>query len=90
MLYAFAVEKALVESGFAFRGFEDVDAGITRWPMSEARISGEKLDRLVEPAERILTAWHNYADESAFIFVETDGEPHNTITPIAGRRSERY
>ena len=86
--YTFAMEKAPMETPVIVPGFEDVEAGIVKWPMSVVRIASEELERLTELADRILTAWRSYTDESAFIFAETDGEPHNTITPIARRRGE--
>ncbi|MCI9170116.1 MAG: UDP-glucose--hexose-1-phosphate uridylyltransferase [Lawsonibacter sp.] len=88
--YTFAMEKAPVETPVAFPGFEDVEAGIVKWPMSVVRISSENPERLIELADKILTAWRGYTDEEAFIFAETGGEPHNTITPIARRRGKRY
>ena len=88
--YTFAMEKALVETPFTFPGFEDVEAGIVKWPMSVVRISSEDPDRLIDLADKILTAWRGYTDEDVFIFSETDGVPHNTITPIARRRGEQY
>ena len=88
--YTFPMEVAPVETPFTFPGFEDVAAGIVKWPMSVVRISSENPDRLVELADKILTAWRGYTDEAAFIFAETDGEPHNTITPIARMRDGKY
>lgn len=88
--YEFAMAKAPVETTFTFPGFEDVEAGIVKWPMSVVRISSGNPERLIELADRILTAWRGYTDESAFIFAETDGEPHNTITPIARKRGDRF
>ena len=88
--YTFAMEKAPVEARFTFPGYEDVEAGIVKWPMSVVRIACEKPDRLVELADKILTAWRGYTDEAAFIFAETDGEPHSTITPIARKRGEKF
>lgn len=88
--YTFAMAKAPVETPYVFEGFEDVKAGIVKWPMSVIRISSENPDRLIELADRILTAWRSYTDESAFIFAESDGTPHNTITPIARKRDELY
>ena len=88
--YTFAMEKAPVETTVAFPGFEDVEAGIVKWPMSVVRISSENPERLIELADKILTAWRGYTDGEAFIFAETGGEPHNTITPIARRRGKRY
>ena len=73
-----------------FRGFEDVKAGIVKWPMSVIRLDGPDKERVAELADKILTAWRGYTDEDAFIFAETDGTPHNTITPIARRRGELY
>ena len=70
--------------------FEDVDAGIVHWPMSCIRLTSEDDARLVELADKILTAWRGYSDEKCFIFAETDGEPHNTITPIARMRDGKY
>ena len=88
--YTFAMAKAPVEKCFTVNGYEDVEAGIVKWPMSVIRIRSEKKDRLVDLADKILTAWRGYTDEASFIFAETDGEPHNTITPIARVRDGRY
>ena len=88
--YTFAMEKAPVETPFTFPGYEDIDAGIVKWPMSVVRIASENPERLIDLADRILTAWRGYTDKDAFIFAETDGEPHNTITPIARRRGEKF
>ena len=88
--YEFAMAKAPVETPFPFPGFEDVEAGIVKWPMSVVRIASVNPDRLVELADKILLAWRGYTDEAAFIFAETDGEPHSTITPIARKRGDRF
>ena len=88
--YTFAMEKAPVEETVTFPGYEDVEAGIVRWPMSVIRIRCADDKRLVDLAEKILTAWRGYSDPDAFIFAETDGEPHNTITPIARKRDGKY
>ena len=88
--YEFAMAKAPVEKEFAVKGFEDVQAGIVKWPMSVIRLRGEDTERIIALADKILTAWRGYTDESAFIFAETDGEPHNTITPIARKRGDKY
>ena len=88
--YTFAMEKAPIEQPVVFPGFEDIEAGIVKWPLSVIRISGICQERLVDLAVRILTAWRCYTDEGAFIFAETGGELHNTITPIARRREDRY
>ena len=88
--YTFAMERAPVERAVTFPGFEDVEAGIVRWPMSVLRLRCGDDERLVELADKILAAWRGYTDESAFVFAETEGEPHNTITPIARMRDGRY
>ncbi len=88
--YEFAMAKAPVEREFTVTGFEDVKAGVVKWPMSVIRISCEDSDRLIALADKILGAWRGYTDEAAFIYAETDGEPHNTITPIARKRGERF
>ena len=88
--YTFAMEKAPVERTITFRGFEDVEAGIVKWPMSVIRLRCKDDQRLVELAHRILAAWRGYTDEAAFVFAETDGEPHNTITPIARMREGQF
>lgn len=88
--YTFAMAKAPVERELTFAGFEDIKAGIVKWPMSVIRISGPHKERLIELADKILLAWRGYTDEAAFIFAETDGEPHNTITPIARRRGDDF
>ena len=88
--YTFAMERAPVERAVSFPGFGDVKAGIVRWPMSVLRLRSGDDSRLVELADRILKAWRGYTDEAAFIFAETGGEPHNTITPIARMRDGKY
>ncbi len=88
--HAFAMEKAPVQQHVTFRGFEDVEAGIVKWPMSVIRLRCKDDQRLVELADRILAAWRGYTDEAAFVFAETDGEPHNTITPIARMREGQF
>ena len=88
--YAFPMELSPVKKELTFAGFEDVKAGIVKWPMSVIRLDGPDKDRLVELADKILTAWRGYTDEAAFIFAETDGVPHSTITPIARRRGSDY
>ena len=88
--YAFAMEKAPVQQEVSFPGYQSVKAGIVKWPMSVLRLTGDNPDDIVDLADRILTSWRGYTDEEAFIFAETDGTPHNTITPIARRRGEQY
>ena len=88
--YTFAMETAGIEKELSFKGFEDITAGIVNWPMSVIRLTAADPARLVELADKILLAWRGYTDEAAVIYAETDGEPHNTITPIARRRGERY
>ena len=88
--YTFAMEKANDEMLLSFDGFEDVKASIVSWPMSVIRISGENKKTLCDLAEKILVAWRAYTDKDGYIFAETDGEPHNTITPIARRRDGKY
>ena len=88
--YTFAMAKAPIEKELHFDGFEDIKAGIVKWPMSVIRITGADKERLTELADKILLAWRGYTDEAAFVFAETDGEPHNTITPIARRRGEDF
>lgn len=88
--YEFAMERAPIEKEISFEGFEDVEAGIVRWPMSTIRLRSANKESIVELADKILTKWRGYTDESAFIFAETEGTPHNTITPIARRRGSDY
>lgn len=88
--YRFAMEKAGMEREVSFRGYEDIHAGIVKWPMSVIRLDGEDPARLAELADKILTIWRGYSDESVGVVAISDGEPHNTITPIARRRGELY
>ena len=88
--YEFAMAKAPVERSFQIKGFEDVKSGIVKWPMSVIRLSHPDYHRLIALADVILAKWRGYTDEEAFIFAETDGEPHNTITPIARKRGENF
>ena len=88
--YEFPMERAPIETPVCFAGFEDVAAGIVKWPMSTIRLRAADPARLVDLADKILNKWRGYTDEAAFIFAETDGEKHNTITPIARRRGADY
>lgn len=88
--YDFAMARAQVEKEFTIPGYEDVKAGIVKWPLSVIRIQSVDAERLVDLATHILECWRSYSDEAAFIFAETEGEPHNTITPIARRRGDLY
>ena len=88
--YTFAMEKAPVEKSVTIPGFEDVQTGIVKWPLSVIRLSAPDTGRIIELADHILKTWRGYTDEDAFIFAETDGEPHNTITPIARKRGDFY
>ena len=88
--YEFAMAKAPIETQVKFSGFEDVEAGIVKWPMSVIRISSKSKEKLVDLADKILTAWRGYTDENSFIYAETDGEKHNTITPIARKRDGKF
>ena len=88
--YRFAMETAGVEKALTFRDFEDIQAGILKWPMSVIRLRGSNPDRIADLADKILTCWRGYSDESVGVISFSDGEPHNTITPIARRRGEDY
>ena len=88
--YTFAMAKAPIEHKLTFKNFEDIEAGIIKWPMSVIRTRSENPNRLISLACKILDAWRDYTDEDAFIFAETDGEPHNTITPIARKNGNCY
>lgn len=88
--YEFAMAKAPIETQVKFSGFEDVEAGIVKWPMSVIRIASKSKERLVDLADKVLTSWRSYTDEDSFIYAETDGEKHNTITPIARMRNGKF
>ena len=88
--YTFAMERAPIETEISFEGYEDVKAGIVKWPMSVIRLNAKEPERLIDLADKILGSWRGYTDEAAMILAETDGEPHNTITPIARRRGEDF
>ena len=88
--YEFAMAKAPVEREFTVKGYEDVKAGIVKWPLSVIRLSCADEKRIIDLADHILKAWRGYTDEAAYVFAETDGEPHNTITPIARKRGDMY
>ena len=88
--YVFAMERAQVETALRFTGYEDISAGIVKWPMSVIRLRGTDRLRLAELADKILRRWRGWSDPAAMILAETEGTPHNTITPIARRRGEQY
>lgn len=84
--YTFAMSRAEIEKPIKLKGFEDIQAGIVKWPMSVIRIKAKDYNRLVDAADKILKCWREYSDPKAFIYAQTDGQPHNTITPIARKR----
>lgn len=88
--YEFAMAKAGMERSFTVKGHEEVEAGVVTWPMSVIRLKSENIDKIIALADRVLEKWRGYTDESAFIFAETEGEPHNTITPIARKKDGKY
>lgn len=88
--YTFAMAKAEIEHKVTFEGFSDIEAGIVKWPMSVIRLRAKDTDRIIPLARKILAAWRGYTDEDAFVFAETDGEPHNTITPIARKNGDMF
>ncbi len=88
--YEFAMAKAPVEETFKISGYEDVQCGIVKWPMSVIRLSSHNSNRIVNLADKILNAWRCYTDSSSYIFSDTEGTPHNTITPIARMHNGEY
>ena len=88
--YEFPMAKAPVLKEVQIKGYEDVEAGIVKWPMSVLRIKSADKNRIIELANHVLECWRGYSDEEAFIFAQTDGENHNTLNPIARRRGELY
>ena len=88
--YQFAMAKAPIEQHFTISGYEDVEVGIVHWPLSVIRIRSIDEKRLIDLADHILQNWRGYTDEAAFIFAETNGEPHNTITPIARKVGDTF
>ena len=88
--YTFAMAKAPYESNFTLPGYEDLTAGIVKWPMSVIRLQGSDPARIADAADHILTAWRNYTDEAAYIYAYTDDTPHNTITPIARMHGDLF
>ena len=88
--YTFAMAKAPMEKTYEIKGYEDVEVGIVKWPLSVLRLRGTDENRLIELGSHVLDLWRAYTDESAFVFAETDGEPHNTITPIARKVGDKY
>ena len=88
--YAFAMAKAPYEQEFDLDRYPDIHVGIVKWPMSVIRLQGRAMDSIVAAANHILTKWRGYSDPEVNIFSETDGIPHNTITPIARMRGDLY
>ncbi len=88
--YEFAMAKAPVEEQVTIKGYEDVEAGIVKWPLSVIRLRCKDEGRIIDLAEHILHTWRSYTDEAAFIYAQTDGEPHNTVTPIARKKDGRF
>ncbi len=88
--YDFAMAKAPVEKAVSVKGYEDVKVGIVKWPMSVLRVSGTDTERIIALCDHILKTWREYTDEEAFIYAYSDGEPHNTITPITRKRGDLY
>lgn len=88
--YEFAMAKAPIEQTYTIKGYEEIEVGIVKWPMSVLRLTGSDENKIIDLADHILTVWRGYTDEQAFIYAKTKEEPHNTITPIARKVGEHY
>ena len=88
--HIFAMHRAKSEKTYTINGFEDVEVSRLKWPMSVIRLKSDNTDKIIELSDRILKSWRSYTDEDAFIFAQTDGTPHNTITPIASMADGKY
>ncbi len=88
--YVFAMENAEMEKMFVIPNYEDIQVGIVKWPLSVIRLRGKDETKIIELATHILDKWRNYTDESAFVYAYTNGEAHNTITPIARMNGGMY
>ena len=88
--YEFPMARAGLREEFKFNGYEDIKAGVVNWPMSVIRLTGKDYRRIAELADKILGIWRGYSDEAVDVFAESNGEPHNTITPIARRRGTDF
>ena len=88
--YEFAMAKAPIEQTYTIKGYEEIEVGIVKWPMSVLRLTGSDENKIIDLADHILTVWRGYTDEQAFIYAKTKEEPHNTITPIARKVGEQY
>jgi len=88
--YDLPITNASITENFTVKGYEDVTAGIVNWPLSVIRLQCEDEKRIIELSDHILSVWKNYSDKEVFVFAHTDGEPHNTITPIARKRGNMY
>ncbi len=88
--YEFAMAKAPIEERYNINGYDDVEVGHLNWPLSVIRLRATSSDRIIELASYILDKWRGYTDEISYIFAETDGEKHNTITPIARKVGDYF
>ena len=88
--YDFPMAKAPIEKYFVMENYSGVTAGIVNWAMSVIRLSSSDRSELVQACADILDTWRRYSDESSGIYAETDGVPHNTVTPIARMRNGKY
>ena len=88
--HEFPMAKSPIERAITFKGFEDVEAGIVKWPMSVIRIKSSDRKKLVDLSVKILDNWRKYNDESLDIIAFSGDTPHNTITPIGRRRGKDF
>lgn len=88
--YTFAMMKAPLIRKLSFEGFEDIEAGIVKWPLSVIRLKSNSIERIISLSDKILSSWRSYTDKDAFVFANTNGEPHNTITPIAFKADGKF
>lgn len=88
--YTFAMENALLEKSYVIPGYEKVTVGRLKWPMSVVRLVSDNKDNLLNLADHILSTWRKYSDATVDILSNTNNEPHNTITPIARYKNNKY
>ena len=88
--YTFPMAVAPIEIPVSLAAYPNVQAGILKWPMSVVRLSSTNRKELSDACNTILEQWRSYSDATVGIYAETDGTPHNTITPIARKKGDAY
>ena len=84
------MHKAPVKKSFKSEKYPFVKVGIVDWYNSVIRLESNNRRDILDFATDIINSWENYSDENCYIFAQTDGVKHNSLSPVARKVGNTY